>query len=54
MEQILRDSCDDEDSNDGGFNETLLQPSETTPDRPVCKSTIPANAKEQLSFLLRE
>ena len=52
LEQILRDSGDD-DSNDGGFDETLLQPTQKTPDRTPQKSPTP-NAKEQLSFLLRE
>ena len=53
MEDILRDSYDD-DSNDGGFDESLLQPTEITPDRSANKSSTPTNAKEQLSFLLRE
>lgn len=57
MEKILRDSGD-EDSNDGGFDESLLQPTEKTPDdRPSAKEemeTPTVNAKEQLSYLLRE
>ena len=53
MEHILRDS--DEDSNDGGFDQSLLQPTEKTPDdRPPAKQHIKINAKEQLSHLLRE
>mmetsp|Transcript_5859 Transcript_5859/g.7924 ORF Transcript_5859/g.7924 Transcript_5859/m.7924 type:complete len:159 (+) Transcript_5859:13-489(+) len=56
MEQLLRDSGD-EDSNDGAFDQSLLQPTEKTPDAASPKretSTPTVNAKEQLSYLLRE
>ena len=32
MEQLLRDSANDTDSNDGCFDESLLQPTEKTPE----------------------
>jgi len=52
----LRDSGD-EDSNDGGFDESFLQPTEKTPEGHGSAketSTPTVNAKEQLSYLLRE
>ena len=49
MEQLLRDSGDEQDSNDGGFDQSLLRPTEKTPEAPTPKrdsNTPTVNAKE--------